>query len=421
MEQPNLALRVVAHDDPAFPAMMRLWAAAYPVMEANDAETLAREERRYRARAQDPDTRVVIAERDGDLAGVMAIYDYTMNLRGRDASVSGLGAVAVSLAHKRRGVANALVRWYLHDARERGVALGALYPFRPEFYRKMGFGYGTPSHRFRFDPATLDARGARGRARMLGEADAGAMLACQERMRARVNGMFNLSEPWLRRVLADLSVRYVGIEDGGTIVAWAQLTTELGPPGTANRNALVVRDVVFDDPSALASLAAFLRDQRDQYAQIVVETQDDCGFLLSSDPRDGSDILVGPPAVHRVAETGLGIMYRILDVPRAFASLSPVDTPFVLRVEVEDMFEPAAGGAWAFRFGRYTGPQHDDAALPDATLRIGIADLSSLLTGSLDLRPLVRYRLAALEPAAMLDRVERAFRPDQRPITHRRF
>lgn len=422
MEQPSLAMRVVAHDDSVFPALVRLWAAAYPVLGINDAAALEAEERRFRARAQDDDTRVVAVEREGELVAGMALYDFTMNARGHEARVSGLGTVAVALEHKRRGIAGAMVRWYLRDARERGATFGALYPFRPGFYRKMGFGYGTPSYRFRFDPSTLEPRGARGRARLLAERDADAMVACQARMRARVNGMFSLNARRLSRMLADPLIRFVGVEDeDGAMTAWAQLTNELGPPGTFNRNALVVRDVVFDDSSALAALTAFLRDQRDQYAQIVVATQDESAHLLASDPRDGSDISIGPPAVHRVAEMGLGIMYRALDVPVAFALLGPVEAPFTLKITVEDEFDAATAGAWTFRFGRYTGPQRDDAAIPDATLHIGIADLSSLLTGSLDLRPLVRYRNAVLEPEAMLDRVDRAFRPDQRPITHARF
>lgn len=33
--------------------------------------------------------------------------------------------------------------FYLRHYRERGTPLTALYPFRPDFYRSMGFGFGT--------------------------------------------------------------------------------------------------------------------------------------------------------------------------------------------------------------------------------------------------------------------------------------
>ncbi len=79
-------------------------------------------------------------------------------------------------------------------------------------------------------------------------------------------------------------------------------------------------------------------------------------------------------------------MYRVLDVERAFAHLPAADAPFTLRLEVEDAFYPATNGTWTFRFGPHGPPRRaDGGALPDATLRIGIADLSSLVVGSLDL------------------------------------
>jgi hypothetical protein len=277
-------------------------------------------------------------------------------------------------------------------------------------------------YRFRFDPATLRDEGARGAPRLLDLADADALVACHERVRQRFNGMIAARASTVRRALADPAFRYVGIDDGtGALHAYMQTSVLLGAERTANRNALLVRDLHYEDESGLAALLGFLRAQRDQFATIVVESQDQAFHLASRDPRDGSDLLVAPPAAHRVAETGLGIMYRLVDVPAAFRHLGPVETPFVLRIEVDDPFFAPTSGTWTFRFGRYAGPQRDDAALPDATLRIGIPELSALVMGSLDLRALVRHRVATLEPEVLLDRVDRAFLPDQRPVSTARF
>src|SRR6202011_5945411 len=120
-----------------------------------------------RATLEHPGTRYVVAECDAELAGAMRLYDFTMNLRGRDALAGGLGSVAVSLAHKRRGVARALVAWYLDYYRERGAPLAILHAFRPDFYRKLGFGYGVPLHQYGFRTAALRAEGARGTVRLL--------------------------------------------------------------------------------------------------------------------------------------------------------------------------------------------------------------------------------------------------------------
>ncbi len=153
-----------------------------------------------------------------------------------------------------------------------------------------------------------------------------------------------------------------------------------------------------------------------------IETQDEAFYLAATDPRDGSDLAVAPPAAHRVAETGLGIMYRILDVERALAHLPASAAPFTLKLDVEDAFSPPAGGVRTFRFGPHGAPRRDDAVTaPDATLSIGIADLSSVVMGSLRLRDVVRHRLAVLEPRAKLDLVDAAFRAEQPPQCTTRF
>ena len=45
----------------------------------------------------------MIALRDGVLAGAMRLYDFQMNVRGRDALTGGVGSVGVARAHKRQG------------------------------------------------------------------------------------------------------------------------------------------------------------------------------------------------------------------------------------------------------------------------------------------------------------------------------
>lgn len=440
------ALRVLdpAEEDRVWNALARLFADAYPIMKVTTAEELRETAERLRAQAGHPGTRYVAAEREGALAGAMRLFDYTMNVRGTDALTGGVGSVAVDLAHKRQGVARSLIRWYLDHYRERGAPFAILHPFRLDFYRKLGFGYGTPMQRYRFAPAALRGAGARGTARALGPADLDAVLACTERARPRLNGLIAKHRIGMEQALANPALRYVGVEEAGALRAYMQTSAELDEEHQ-NRNALVVRDVHAEDDAAFAALLGYLRAQQDQFARIVIESQDESLYLAAADPRDGSDGIVAPPGAHRVAETGLGIMYRVLDVERAFAHLPAADASFTLRVEVEDEFFPATSGTWAFRFGPDGPPRLDrasppngrvsagdrasangaaspnDGVLPDATLRIGIADLSSLVVGSLDLPALVRHRLASLEPAGMLARVARAFSADQRPVCNTRF
>jgi predicted acetyltransferase len=93
--------------------------------------------------------------RQGQLAGGMRLHDFRMNLRGARIRAGGVGLVAVHLLHKKEHVAREMVEFFLRNCRERGMPLALLYPFRPDFYRQMGFGYGTKLNRYRFSPAGL--------------------------------------------------------------------------------------------------------------------------------------------------------------------------------------------------------------------------------------------------------------------------
>ncbi len=419
-----LALRPLERggEDPAlFAALARLLADAYPNMGVNTADALAAYAQRLADALHDTESSWVIAQRDGVLAGAMRLYDFQMNVRGRDSLTGGVGSVGVARTHKRQGIARALIGWYLDHYRARGAPFAALHPFRADFYRALGFGYGTPMHRFRFAPATLRDEGARGTIRMLGEGDLDVLRACYERVRAKTNGLIAKHRVVTERALADAALRFVAVEDDGAVRAFMQTSVAVADPELRNRDELIVRDLAYEDDAHLAALLGYLRVQRDQFARVVIESQDAAFYLASHDPRDGSDIAVVPPATHRVAETGLGIMYRILDVERALMHVPGTTAPFALRIDVEDAFRPAVGGSSVFRFGPQRPPRRDDAAVPDATLAIGVHDFSSVVLGSLRVQDAVRHRLATVEPPRATTIVDAAFRADQPPYCTTRF
>lgn len=420
----GLEIRPLELDEPSrtFAALARLTVDGYPILHVTSEEEIEKLAARFETEANQAQTRWVVGECDGALAGAMRLHDFTMNVRGRDALTGGVGSVAVAREHKRRGIARALIGWYLDHYRERGAAFGILHPFRFDFYRALGFGYGTPVHRYRFATAALRDEGARGTIRPVGVADAEALEACYERVRAQTNGLATVHRWRLERMLGEAVLRYVAVEDGGEIRGFMQTSVvHASDDLLRNRDELVVRDLIAEAPAYRAALIGYLRSQRDQFARVMVESQDETLYLISDDPRDGSDESVAPPAGHRIARTGLGMMYRVLDVEAAFAHLPPSPVRFTLRAEIEDAFFAPTAGAWTFRFEPHGAPHPVPAADADAALRIGIADLSSALVGSLRVGDLVRTGLASVEPLAMLDTVDAAFRADRPPVCITRF
>lgn len=91
---------------------------------------------------------------DGQLLGGMRLHDFTMNMRGILMPVGGLGGVAVDLRRKKEKAARDMVHFFLEHYTGK-TGLTALYPFRPDFYRKMGFGYGTKISQYAIKPDSL--------------------------------------------------------------------------------------------------------------------------------------------------------------------------------------------------------------------------------------------------------------------------
>ena len=99
-------------------------------------------------------------ELDGELVASLVLYPLQAFVRGQLVPATGIGSVAVSPEHRRRGVAEALLRATLRELRQRGDALCLLYAFRSDFYRKFGWSLVERTNLLSLPPASLPASGS---------------------------------------------------------------------------------------------------------------------------------------------------------------------------------------------------------------------------------------------------------------------
>ncbi|HEX6030593.1 MAG TPA: GNAT family N-acetyltransferase [Tepidiformaceae bacterium] len=77
----------------------------------------------------------------GTIVGTAGIYTFKMNVPGGDAlGCAGVTMVTVRSTHRRKGVLTALMRKQLHDVRERGEPLAALWASEAAIYGRFGYG-----------------------------------------------------------------------------------------------------------------------------------------------------------------------------------------------------------------------------------------------------------------------------------------
>ena len=354
------------------------------------------------------------------MIGVMRCYDFTMKLRETRALVGGLGGVAVDLRHKKEHVAADMVRFYLDYYRQKGAALTALYPFRPDFYHRMGFGYGVKMNRYSFRPDALPAAGVGAVVDYLTADDRDDLAACYDRFLARTNGLIELSPHMLDALFDDTSARIVGYRQNGALRGYLVFRFEAAPGENWLTNNIQLRTLIYDDAAALLALLGFLRKQADQAGRIIYETQDETFHYLLDDPRDDSgNLLAG--LWHQANTQGLGIMYRVIDAARLWAVLGDHDFGGVtlrMRLDLTDTFFPENAGSYLINVSE--GRATLGSGTADVELGMDIADFSSLVVGAVDFERLQAYGRVNLSDAGMANVVNRFFAAGRRPwcLTH---
>lgn len=401
--------------------LARITIEAFPGMKVDTPEARQRMMERLGKVRQEPIVHFFGAYEAEELVGVMRCYDFTMKLHETRTLVGGLGGVAVDLRHKKEHVAADMVRFYLDFYRRQGAALAALYPFRPDFYHRMGFGYGVKMNRYSFAPDALPAGGQRATVNYLTAADKEEVAACYDRFLERTNGLIELPPHVLDALFSDTSSHIVGYRQDGQLRGYLIFRFEAASGENWLISNMVLRTLIYDDPAALAALLGFLRKQSDQVGRIIYETQDDTFHYLLGDPRDGTgNLLAG--LWHETNTQGLGIMYRVIDVPRLFAVLADHDFGGIsgrFRLNLTDTFLPENGGSYLLDVagGRATLVEHGPA---DATIDMDVADFSSLAVGAVDFSRLHGYGRVALSDHALMPVLDRLFRAARRPwcLTH---
>ena len=350
--------------------------------------------------------------RDEQLVGGMRLHDFRMNMLGVEIGVGGVGMVAVDLLHKKEHVAKELLTFFLQHYRQKVAPLAFLYPFRPDFYYAMGFGYSTKFSQYRFRPAALPKSASKTHVRFLTVDDKDALMDCYNRYQVATHGMIVRYPPewdsWFTNL--GLERRLVGYEHAGRVEGYILFGFKARPVESALRNDLVIREFVVNNREALGALLAFLGSQADQVDRIVLTTADESFHYLLSDPRNEMEAII-PSVYHESNVQGVGLMARVLDVPGIFRALAAHDfngQNLRLRLTVRDSFLPENDGSLviAFQNGRATLPE---SGPHDVEIALDVAEFSSLLMGAVDFQHLYAYNLAEISDPAAVPVVSRLF------------
>lgn len=404
-----------------FAAFVDIISNAYPGMKIITPEDKKKTIRRLTRAARDPKTNYYGLFKNGVLQGGMALYDFAMNYHGQMIPVGGVGLVAVDLLHKKEKVCKTLIEYFLHLYRKRGVSLTALYPFRPDFYKKMGFGYGAKISLYSVRPHDLPRSRNRLHIRYLTGRDKQSVIQCYNRFVKNTHGMMSERKHKWEYLFKTPEAKVIGYKEKNKVRGYMIFSFRTAQDGNWIKNNILVRELIYDSQEVLGELLGFLNTQSDQIHRILYGTHDEYLSFLLKDVRDGSDTILSPLA-HQSNTQGIGIMYRIINTGALFTSLrlhNFNNQTCRLRVIIEDDFLPVNAGSIILHFRN--GRVKTAARGYDVTIHMNIADFSSLVTGAVDFRHLWEYGLAKLSDNTFLDRVDDLFFTKQKPRTTTQF
>jgi predicted acetyltransferase len=360
--------------------------------------------------------------RNNKLIGGMRIHNYKMNLFSQTIEVGGVGLVAVDLLHKKEKVAKEIIDYFIHYFKELGTSLVMLYPFRPDFYKKMGFGYGLKMNQYILTPSSFPNITNKEGILFLDESHKELVRDCYNRYASRTHGMIYKTNNQLNSMFKNPNQKFVGYLIDGRLEGYLQFSFEKVREDNFLSNNLLIKEYIYENPLAFAKLNSFLHSQADQIQSVVLNSQDNSLQYLFHDPRNGSNRMI-PSVYHETNTSGVGLMYRIIDI-HTFASqlnhlnFNNITCSFSLKLIDTFLSDESSTYFINIKNGQLT---MSDDNKSDFEIELDISDLSSLLMGAIDVSRLYHYGLLKIDNINYLETLEKLFMNRKEPICSTAF
>ncbi|PKR76670.1 hypothetical protein CEY16_12690 [Halalkalibacillus sediminis] len=348
-----------------------------------------------------------------ELVGSMKFYDFESNIFGKYMPTAGVSSIAVDLLHKKERVAKSMIDHYLADYDERGYALAALYAFRPDFYYQMGFGYGSKMDRYKVEPASFPNFKHKPDLTYLKskEKDLPRMMECYHEYAGNQHGAMKKFE-WQYEMFFDkFMFKKVAVERDNKITGYAIFSFKKREINNFLSNDILIHEFVYNDRDALQQLSTFFHSQKDQVNRIQMNTQDPMFHHFFTDARDGSDELITFVS-HQTNQSGVGLMYRIINVKEFFNQVSKHNFNGVnktISFEIKDSLYEKNSGTTTVKFSKGK-PTVVQGAKADATVSMDVSNFTSLVLGVATFAKLHQYGKAEISDETFVDTVDELFR-----------
>ena len=206
---------------------------AYPSFKDFGKEAMAKYEKEtLKILEEDSDVTFYGMFDEEKLIGVMRLFDFKMNCFGKIIPASGIGFLGVHLMHKKEKVARDMLKFYEKHYLEKNIPIGTLLPFRPDFYKKMGYGMGTKMNQYRIPAGRIKPYYGDSNIKYIREEDLDKLLECHDRVVNKTHGMIKKIGDEKKGIFSDNSNSVVGnYDENGNINGYMVYKFQNGKTG----------------------------------------------------------------------------------------------------------------------------------------------------------------------------------------------
>lgn len=261
---------------------------------------------------------VLVAEEDNKIVAALSGIPYEVWLGGVKLPMLGLAGVANSLESRRQGYASKLCTEAIKRGREQGYVISVLYPFRFDFYRKLGWGAVGELIEYRINASSIPNYETRKNVRRFVEDDLTKLSECYQRFVEKNNCLAERSlVVWNSKLksVRNRSFLLFVYESEGKISGYVLF--EFKVEDDMFNQEIIVRELIYEDSSSYQGLLGFIGSLSDQVRTLRYSAQVDEAFhYILKNPRDiDNPTLLG--LVSKTGSYGFSYMLRVLDVEKA--------------------------------------------------------------------------------------------------------
>ena len=358
---------------------------------------------------------------DGIMIGSLLMMDFQMNVRGKMMKMGAPAYVSTSFLHKKEHVAKNLLRVQMGVFAQTGTAVGALHPFNPAFYHKMGYGYCTEQVMYSPRPQYIRSYGDKSGLSYAKPEDEEEILEFYRQYARKTHGA--TIHPFMDKHRIFDEPYVVVCRRNGRITGYLTFDFVEVDHYTDMYHDLAVREIICEDMETMKQFLTFFASQTDQIERVRIYTYEEYFHMLFTNPDSGENRAYDG-AIQETGRKIMGFMFRILDLDEYFRQQNycdkPVSREFTLELQVDDDFMESNDKTIQLHI-KDREVKLVSGQRADVVLKTNIADLSSMVIGAIPLEAFLWTGRMECSDTAYAQDIQNAIGWSQKPKNYTYF